>query len=173
MAAADGAAVASAVIAFLSMVGAGAGWLLARKEKDAAAEHERRAVEAAESAASAEKRSADAAERSAAAVEAQERRAAEQEDAAEADPWIFQPIPGDPDVYLFNRSRSPKYGVTAAGFKVHNSSQKWQVIGPGKRVELGVLRVMHPDDEVVITWHQREDRSDTPRSATEVIPSRT
>jgi hypothetical protein len=124
-------------ISFVLMIGSLVGWLLARKSKQAAAEHERRAVEAAEAAAGHEKRSADAAERSAAAAEAQERRVAEQLDATEADPWIVEPIPSDPDVYLVNRSPTPKYLVTVSGFKVHGQKKDFQMIGPAKGVEIG------------------------------------
>jgi hypothetical protein len=169
---ADWGAAASAAVAFLSMLGAGYGWLQARREKDAAAEHERRAVEAAEAAAGHEKRSADAEERIAQAIETQESRAAEHRDATEADPWIVEPIPGDDDVYLINRSSTAKYNVMVAGFKVDESPLSFGTIGPGKRVEVGIMRIWHDNDDMHVRWHQRRDESDAPQTVVEKIPSK-
>lgn len=168
----DWASVASAVVAFLSMVGAGLGWFLARRERSAAASHEQRALKAAEDAAKHEKRSADAAERSAGAAEAQEQRAAAEQVATEKDPWLVTPIPGDDDVYLINRSGTPKYDVRVAGFKIADSPQLHGTIGPNKRVEVSVLRIWHRNDDLHVQWHQSEDLSDGPLRATEKIPGK-
>ncbi|RFZ05426.1 hypothetical protein VIMS_04928 [Mycobacterium marinum] len=117
-------------------------------------------------------RAADAAERSAAAAEAQDRRAVEQDEAAEADPWQLTPIPGDDDCYLKNTSKTPKYGVRVSGFKIHGGPVRFDVIGPGKRVELSILRIWHDDDGVEVTWHRQADLSDPPQSRVETIPSK-
>jgi hypothetical protein len=46
------------------------------------------------------------------------------------------------------------------------------MIGAGKPVELSIMRIMHPDDDVVVTWHQRMDGTDPGRTASEKIPSK-
>jgi hypothetical protein len=168
----DLASTVSAGVAVVAMIGSGVGWFLARKEKKAAADQADRATTAAESAAGHAGRAADAAERSATAAESQERREAEAVDAADQDPWVLAPIPGDDDVYLVNRSTTPKYSVTVSGFKVHDSPAQFDMIGGGKRVEVSILRIMHPDDGVEVTRHSRKDLSDESTTRTETIPSR-
>lgn len=130
------------------------------------------AVVAQSKSAASAKRAADAAERSAAAAEAQERRAIEETDAAEADPWELAPIPGDPDCYLINTTKTTKYGITVSGFKIHGGPARFDMIGPGKREELSIMRIMHPDDSVEVTWHRRPDLSDPPQTRRMTIPSR-
>lgn len=142
----DWASVASAVIAFAAMIGSGVGWLLARKANKTAVEQATRAVHAAEDAAGHAGRAADAEERVASVVEAQERREAESVDAAQADPWELAPIPGDDDVYLINRTSTPKYGVRVSGYKVHNGLAHYEKVGAGKRVEVSIMRILDPDD---------------------------
>lgn len=165
----DWATIASAVIAFLSMVGAIVGWFLARKEKSAAADHERRALKAAEAAAGHEGRAADAAERSATAAESQERRDAEALSAIESDPWVLQSIPGE-NCWLINRSQTPKYGVEVGGRKVHDSPIKVGNIGAGKRKEIGILRIYSDQNDIFIRWHNLEDQSDGWLNCTEQLP---
>lgn len=106
-----------------------------------------------------------------AVAEAQQHRQTDEEEAGEADPWQLDPIPGDPDCYLTNMTKTPKYGVTVTGFKIHNPPAQFDVIGPGKRKELSIMRIGHPNDSVEITWHQRQDRSDAPQTKQETIPS--
>jgi hypothetical protein len=144
----------------------------ARKAESAAAEHERQALEAARDAAGHAKRSADAEERVAGVAESQERRQSEEIDAVDADPWMLEPIPGEDNCYLINRSKSPKYGVSVAGLKVHNGPAQFDAIGPGKRKELSVMRIYHPDDSIQITWYRKPDHSDAPQTRPETIPSR-
>lgn len=147
-------------------------WRSSRKSKSELNEATKQA-ERAERAAGAAERQADAAERSASAAEAVEQREAESTDAAEADPWQLAPIPaaGDPDCYLINKTRTPKYRVTVSGLKIHNGPARFDVIGPGKREELSVMRFHHPDDSVEVTWHRRQDLSDSPQTTRETIPS--
>jgi hypothetical protein len=158
------AAVISLIFGFLS-------WWSSRKskaERDEAKKHADRA----ERAAGAAERQAKAAERSANVAEAQQRRDDQATEEAESDPWQLDPIPGRDNCYLTNRMRTPKYGVTVTGLKVLNKPARFDVIGPGKREELSIMRIWHPDDSVEITWHQRQDHCDTPQTRSETIPSR-
>ena len=91
---------------------------------------------------------------------------------AEIDPWDLQPIAGDDDVYLINTSQTAKYDITVSGFKVHNSPACFDLIGPGKREELQIMRIHHPDDPVEVKWHRRQDLSDPPKTRRKTIPSR-
>jgi hypothetical protein len=158
------------VAAGLSLIFGFLSWRSSRKsksERDEAKSHADRS----ERAAGAAERQAAAAERSAGIAEAHERRKAEETELAEADPWLLESIPGAPNCYLINRTKTPKYGVTVAGLKIHNPPARFDVIGPGKREELSIMRLMHPDDSVEVTWHRRQDLSD-PRTKSETIPSR-
>lgn len=145
-------------------------WRSSRKSREERDEAKRQA-DRAERAAGAAERQADAAERSAAAVETQQQREAEETEAAEVDPWLLEPIPGGPDCYLINRTKTPKYGVTATGLKIHNSPARFDMIGPGKKVELSIMRILHPDDSVDVTWYRHQDLSDPPQTKQETIPS--
>ena len=69
-------------------------------------------------------------------------------------------------------SRTPKYGVTVKGFKIHNGPAQFDTIGAAKRVELSIMRIWHPDDAVEVTWHRRPDRSNPPQTSEETIPSK-
>jgi hypothetical protein len=144
----------------------------AGKAESAAAAHERQALEAAQDAAGHAKRSADAEERVATVTEAQQSREATEAEEAEGDPWQLDPIPGDPDCYLINRTKYPKYGVAVVGLMIHNGPAEFDVIGPGKREELSIMRIAHPDNSVEITWYRRRDLSDSPQTKRETIPSR-
>ncbi|CQD07387.1 hypothetical protein BN000_01475 [Mycobacterium europaeum] len=146
-------------------------WRSQRKSKSERDEATAQA-ERAERAAGAAERQANAAERSAAAVEAQARREAEELEAAEADPWELAPIPGGRDCYLINTSNTVKYNVTVEGFKLHDGPARFDMIGPGKREELSIMRIGHPDDTVKVTWRQRPDLSDSLQTRTKTIPSR-
>lgn len=145
-------------------------WRSSRKSK-AERDEAKRQADRAERAAGAAERQADAAERSAAAAEAPQRREAEAADEAETDPWQLDPIPGDPDCYLTNTTKTPKYGVTVTGFKIHNKPVQFDVIGPGKRKELSIMRIGHPDDTLEITWYRTPDHSDASQTTAETIPS--
>lgn len=90
----------------------------------------------------------------------------------DADPWSLEPIPGSGDCNLINRTHSAKYGVTVTGYKVHEGPVHFERIGPGKSVEVGINRIWADENDVQITWHQRQDRSDEPATTTEPIPSR-
>jgi hypothetical protein len=159
------------VAAGLSLIFGILSWLSSRKSK---AERDEATAQAdrAERAADAAKRQADAADRSAAAVEAQERRDAEATAEAEADPWDLAPIPGDPNCYLINTSKTAKYDITVNGFEIHNGPARFDMIGPGERVELSIMRIMHPDDSVEVAWYPQEGLSDRPATMRKTIPSR-
>jgi cbb3-type cytochrome oxidase subunit 3 len=156
---ADKAAIASAGVAFLSMVGSGVGWLLARKEKRAAAEHERQALKAAQSAAGHAKRSADAEERVAAAAESQERRTVSERAAFEQFPWKLLPIPGRDNCTLHNTSRAVLYAVEVHGQKIAHGPIRFDAFGPGQQEEVSIWRVVQMNDDVLITW-QIEDEDE-------------
>lgn len=169
MSVADWASVASAVIAFVSMVGAIVGWCLARKAKAAAAKHEGRALKAAEAAAEHEGRAADAAERSAIAAESADHREAQAFIAIEEDPWKLESMP-DGDCWLINRSSTPKYAVEVGGLKVHNGTVKVGTVGPRKRKEISINRIMADDDNIHIGWHNAKDESDEWKQCVESLP---
>lgn len=89
-----------------------------------------------------------------------------------ADPWLVGPIPGDDDLYLTNRSASAKFGVQITFLKVDVSPVVIAKIAAGKWVEMSFLRIWHPDGAMLIEWHQQEDLSHEPLTATETIPSK-
>jgi hypothetical protein len=159
------------VAAGISAISAYLSWRSQRKSKAERDEAKEQADQAKRSADAAQ-RQADAAERFAAIGEAQQRREAEAIEAAEADPWQLAPIPGDPDCYLINTSKTEKYDITVRGFKIHDGLARFDMIGPGKREELRIMRVHHPDDSVEVTWRRRQDLSDPPQTRPKTIPSR-
>ncbi|MGB6513999.1 hypothetical protein [Mycobacterium sp.] len=85
---------------------------------------------------------------------------------------VPDPIPGADNCYLINRTKTAKYGVTVEGLKIHNNPARFDAIGPGKREELSVMRIGHPDDSVQITWYRKSDHSDPPQARTETVPSK-
>ena len=112
-----------------------------------------------------------AAERSADTAEAQERRKAEATAEAEADPWDLAPISGSPNCYLINTTKTAKYDIAVNGFKIHNGPARFDMIGPGKRVELSIMRIMHPNDSVEVAWYPQKGLSDRPETTRKTIPS--
>lgn len=173
-------AAASAIRAYVSERRARAAQEVADRYQARAEQAEQRATKAAEEAAAAQRqsaasaqRAADAAERSASAAEARERRKSDDAEALELDPWELAPIPGDDNCHLINRTKTPKYGVTVSGAAIDEGPVRFPVIGPGKRVELEVLRFLSDDyTSVQVEWHRQQDLSDTPQSRVEIIPSR-
>jgi len=176
----DWAAVVSSAVAFLSMLGASVGWLLALREKRAAAaessiaaEHTERAVQAAEAAVLAERRSADAAQQSAAAAEraasAGERAAAAQEalvsagaaaDAAELQaPWSIEPGRGSIVWNLRNRLPRRTYGVVLAADFIKSGSSAAKIDGKSSHE---FMVVNGEGRQLTVTWHWEADLSDTP-----------
>lgn len=170
---ADWAAVASAVIAFVSMIGAGVGWFLAQREKNAAADHERRAVEAAEASAGHEKRAAQAATRSADASEraadAQEAIAAETATSAAANreaPWQYEHSRGQ--VWLLrNRLGQRAYGVELSHEYMKRGATAEKIDGYSSHEFMVINGAGEP---VTVAWHWREDLSDTVPSWTGLLP---
>lgn len=157
--------------AIISTISAYLSWRSQRKSK-AERDEATQQAEQAKLSADAAQRQADAAQRSAAIAEAQQQRKAEEAEAAETDPWQLAPIPGDDDCYLINTTRTAKYDVTVSGFKIHNSPTRFDVIGPGQREELSIMRIYHPDDSIEVTWRRRPDLSDVPQTRRKTIPSR-
>lgn len=146
-------------------------WRSSRKSKSERDEATRQA-ERAERAAGAAERQAAAVERSVAVAEAQQRRQTEEIEAAEVDPWQLDPIPGDPDCYLINTTKTTKYDITVSGLKIHNSPARFDMIGAGQREELSIMRISHPDDSVEVTWRRRQDPAEPPQTRRKTIPSR-
>jgi hypothetical protein len=158
MTGAAGAATASAVIAFLSMIGSGVGWFLARREKRAAGEHERRALRAAEDSAGSAKQSADAQVRAAAAQEA---IAAETTAASAADmeaPWYFT-REGDVTWVLHNRLARRAYSVKLTGLETYMADEEEadQIDGYSSH-EFAFYN--GSGERLTVTWHWLADLSD-------------
>lgn len=158
------------VAAGLSLIFGILSWLSSRKSK-AEGDEATAQAERAERAADAAQRRADAAERSADTAEAQERREAEATAEAEADPWDLAPIRGSPNCYLINTTNTAKYDITVNGFKIHNGPARFDMIGPGKRVEVSIMRIGHPDDSVEVAWYPQEGLLDRPETTRKTIPS--
>ena len=138
----------------------------AEKRAEAALKAERAAVAAQRDIAAEVKRAADLSAAVAARDDAD--RAA-----IEETPWDLQSIPNDSDIWLVNRSPTPKYGVRVSGESVYHEDddEEFDAIGPGARKEVGVYRTNSLDESIVIRWHQQKDRSDVERSCTETLPS--
>jgi hypothetical protein len=103
-------------------------------------------------------------------------------DALEAHPWILEPIPGRDNCWLHNRGPSVKYGITVEGIKIRGGAArldklkkneaKIEPVGPDGRTELLIVRFMHADDSVKVTWHREEDLSDPPLTQVVHVPPR-
>jgi hypothetical protein len=162
---------AGVIIAGVSAIVAVRSVCRARKAEFAATEHQREALKAEQDAANHAKRSADAEQRIAAVVEAEQRRQTDEAEAAEIDPWELAPIPGSPDCYLINTSKTATYDVIVDGFKVHNGPERFDMIGPTKREEISIMPVLHPNDTVEVKWHLLQDLSDAQQTRRKTIPS--
>jgi hypothetical protein len=128
----------------------------ARAEQDA-----ERATKAAEDAAAAERRSAAAAERAAEALEHQNRMAEEQADLAEGVPWRISYREGS--LYdVWNETDTPKFHVQISGAGVLREKTIDRIDGRSSSDFMG-RNAMGVGDQVVVTWHRREDGSDKPR----------
>ena len=136
----------------------------ARKAQAQAEIQAKRAVVAAEKSAEAEVQSADAAARSAAALEQTNRTAQERADLAEGVPWRIEYQRGS-TYELWNDTGTPKFAVTIAGEGVLRNKTEPRVDGRSCTTFMG-LDAMGVGDQVVVTWHRNEDRSDAPRTWT-------
>jgi hypothetical protein len=172
MHASDWASVVSGGVAVVSAIGAGIGWLLARKEKRAAGRHACEALKAARDAADAEARTANALERSADVDEAQAQRAAELSEAEEESPWDLLPIRGSHNCELVNRTARPKYHLLIAGPAMPPPGVGRPEVPARGRVEVNIPRLWRPDMQVKVSWYTTKDRSDGGRSRNYDVPSR-
>jgi Flp pilus assembly protein TadB len=157
------------VAALISLIFGFLSWRSSRKSK-AERDEATKQAERAERAAGAAERQANAAERSATAAELQQQRETEETEAAEVDPWRLESIPGSPNCYLINTTKTAKYNVTVSGFKVR--STQFRLVGPGNREEFSVMRIWHPDDSVEVKWQGDQDLSGPPQTRVKTIPSR-
>ncbi|MGH3967593.1 MAG: hypothetical protein ACRDTV_05610, partial [Mycobacterium sp.] len=73
--------------------------------------------------------------------------------------------------WLRNNTLTPKYDVEVQGRKIRGSA-RFPVIDGNQRVTLDVLRILHPDDRVTVTWHREEDLSDEPLEWHDDLPPR-
>jgi hypothetical protein len=142
----------------------------ARKAQKQAESQAERATAAAEKSAEAEVQSADAAARSAAALEQSNRMAEERADLAEGVPWRIEYQRGSTYV-LWNDTDTPKFGVTITGEAVLRNKVVPKIDGRSFVTFIG-LDAMGVGDEVVVTWHRKEDGSDQVRTWTGSKPSR-
>jgi hypothetical protein len=154
---------AAAGVSAASAVGSLIGWWRSRAAKNEAAEQALIATEAQVSAADALKQIADA---GTARQETQAKRSA----AEEIEPWAVDPVPGSGMAcYLRNKTGVPKYGISVAG-KFVNHPNSFDFIGPRDHKQFGVTTNINAPVSVEVTWHLREDRTDTLPPQTISIP---
>jgi hypothetical protein len=91
----------------LAAVGSLIGWILARREKRAAADHAKEALDAARDAVAAQQNIGLEIKRNTDIRQAQETRLSVEREAAEQDPWTLEPISGDEDCYIVNLTVRP------------------------------------------------------------------
>lgn len=163
-------AVVSAVWAVRAARRADAADVRAEQNRVAAEQQAERATRAAEQAAAAEVESARAAERSAAALEEQNRRAEEAAAAAEGVPWRLAYQRGS-RYELWNDSDTPKFHVQISGEGVLRNVSRERVDGRSP-VEFMGLDAFGVGNEVVVTWHRRQDGTDAVLTWTGTKPAR-
>jgi hypothetical protein len=135
-----------------------------------AEQHAERATQAAEEAAAAERQSAAHAKRAADALEKQNRMREEQADLAEGVPWQITHQVGD-TYDLWNDTHTPKFHVHISGEGVLRKKTVERIDGRSSADFMG-LNASGVGDQVVVTWHRREDLSDEPRQWTGNKPPR-
>jgi hypothetical protein len=173
--AADWISLAGVVVAALSALVAVVSAKRATTAQSAAADHQARAEterrlarEAAEEAATAQRQTAAEAGRVAKAVEEQNRRADEQVEQAEGVPWEIRH--SELDVYdLLNITNTTKFAVEISGPGVAplgEGSLAFERIDGRSSAQFMVAPFGGEYNQVVVTWHRREDKTDEPRQWT-------
>ncbi|CDM76136.1 hypothetical protein MMARE11_19890 [Mycobacterium marinum E11] len=151
----------SAIWAVLSAKRAAAARHAAARYQARAEQNAERATRAAEDAAVAQRQSAAAAGRAAEALELQNRMVEEQAVRAEGVPWRIAYREGS--LYdLWNDSDTTKFGVQISGGGVLRPKSVDRVDGRSS-VDFFGLDALGASDQVEVTWHRREDRSDRSR----------
>lgn len=173
MKAADWISLAGVVVAALSALVAVVSAKRAAAAQRAAANHQakaeterRLARQAAEDAATAQRQTAAEAGRVAEAVEEQNRRAEEQTEQAEGVPWQIRHHDGD--LYdLWNTTNITKFGVHISGPGiVGRGPLAFDRIDGRSSVQFLIPPFGAEYNQVVVTWHRREDQTDEPRQWT-------
>lgn len=129
-----------------------------------------RATKAAEQSAAAEGRSAVAAERSATALEQQNRSVEDQAELTEGVPWRLEYDAGS-TYELCNDTETPKFHVSISGDGVLRAKTVERIDGRSATDFMG-FDAMGRGDQVAVSWHRREDKSDQARSWTGREPSK-
>jgi hypothetical protein len=167
-----GSFIAATVSAIVAGVSAGVAVLQARRAKMSkeaadraqarAEQHAERATKAAEEAAAWQRQAASAAQQSADALLEQNRRADEQAEQAEGVPWEIRHH--NADLYdLWNITNTTKFGVQVSGPGVGGVSGAFDRIDGRSSVRFLIAPFGAEFDQVVVTWHRREDLSDEPQ----------
>lgn len=158
------AAAASATVAVVQAKRASASEAAAAHHQARAEQNAERATKAAEEAAAWQRQSADAAQRSADALVEQNRRADEQAEQAEGVPWDIKYREGDL-FDLWNVTETTKFGVQISGGGVLRPKAVDRVDGRSP-VEFFGHPASGANNQVNVTWHRREDKTDEPRQWT-------
>lgn len=96
------------------------------------------------------------------------RRAADDAEAAEGVPWRLLHHRGDMYEAL-NESDRPKFGVVVEGPKLINPEMAARVDGRSS-MQFRAIPAAGLGDEIVVTWHRLEDKSDAPRTWSGIKP---
>ncbi|GAY16240.1 hypothetical protein [Mycobacterium sp. shizuoka-1] len=136
----------------------------AAQHHEARAEHDaERAIKAAEQAAAWQLQAAAAAQRSADALEQQNRLVEERAEQAEGVPWEIRHNYGD-TYNLVNVTTTAKFGVQISGRGVAGEQLTFDRIdGRSSSGQFGIAPFGAEFSQVDVTWHRREDLSDTPQ----------
>ena len=89
------------------------------------------------------------------------RREAEQAEAAEGVPWRLRHYRGD-TYALSNESDSPKFHVEISGEKLRRPLSAERIDGRGS-LQFMAIPASGFSDEIVVTWHRRNDKTDPQR----------
>lgn len=88
-------------------------------------------------------------------------REAERTEAAEGVPWRLLHYRGD-TYALSNESDTPKFHVEVSGPKLRPPTTAERIDGRGT-LQFMVIPASGRGDDIVVTWHRNEDRTDTQR----------
>lgn len=155
------AAAVSAVVALVQAKRASTSQSAAAHSQARAEQNAERATQAAEEAAAWQRKAASAAERSAEALEAQNRMAEELGEQAEGVPWEITYREGSL-FDLWNTTGTTKFGVQISGGGVLRPKAVDRIDGCSS-VDFFATSHMGAGNDVLITWHRREDQTDEPR----------
>ena len=155
-------AAVSATVAVVQAKRASASQSAAAHSQARAEQNAERATQAAEEAAAWQRQAADAAQRSAEALEKQNQLVEEQAEQAEGVPWEIRYREGSL-FDLWNITGTTKFGVQISGGGVLRPKTVDRIDGR-RSVDIFGTSHMGAGNDVLVTWHRREERSDEPRS---------